>query len=187
VPTDEFFKRIAEMEEPAEIAVRDERPGTAARRARSRTQVDESSSSEGEDQEATQQVETEPEATPQRRTQMAGRWLALIAGVTAVAGVAVAATIAVIGPSGHKTAGRSSGVEVIHYPATQPAIKTKSAGRPQPRRRKVAKRTTDVRRQTETRSAVGTSSAALLRTEPVGRVSTVSHGRDGFGFEDGAR
>ena len=185
MPTDEFFKRIAEMEGSGEIAMRDERPGTAARRALPRKQVEERSSSEGEDQEATQQVETEPEATPQRRTQMAGRWLALIAGVTAVAGVAVAATIAVIGPSGHMTAGRSSGVEVLHLPATQPAIKTKSAGRPQPRRRKVAKRTADVRRHTEPQSAARTSSVAVpgLTT---GAVSPAATGRDGFGFEHGS-
>ena len=120
---------------------------------------------------------------------MAGRWLALIAGVTAVAGVAVAATIAVIGPSGHMTAGRSSErVEVLHLPATQPAIKTKSAGRPQPRRRKVAKRTDGCRVGTRRRD-LPLGRVAPRCPEPTcrERLLLAVDGRDGFGFEHGAR
>jgi hypothetical protein len=190
VAQDEFFKRIAETQEPPGAALREGPVGTAARRAvrgvnggaSERPETPGNGNTDGRGRRT-----LERSGRTERRTAI--RLLTPLVAIVAVAGCIVTA-ISAMGGSASETRSAAR-LDRVQQPSPQEPAGAKHRGVGSSQRR--AERQGHRRRSPEDQRAAGSggndgalSSAAAPETRPAGSAPVDSSGRDGFGFEDGA-
>jgi hypothetical protein len=189
VAEDEFFKRIAETQEPAGAALREGPVGTAARRAVQRAHREVAGARETQ---GNGHTESRGRRTLERSGR-SGRAIRLLTPLVAIVATAGGIVTAVSAMGGSASETRSAArLDRVQQPGPQEPAGAKHRGvRPsQPRAKGQGKR----RRSKADQRAAGSggnggalSSSAAPEAQPVGSAPGGSPARDGFGFEDGAK